>query len=102
MIATIAIALLLTLPGQAYAITQFYFDVPDGFELVNGTVFRASHFDEDGEGTWFAWNYTGTGYDFSIGADQGFEHWVTELQNQTVSVPPTLKPLMGKAFRDNL
>ena len=40
--ATIAIALLLMLPGPAYAITQFYFDVPDDFELVNGTVFRAS------------------------------------------------------------
>lgn len=87
-IIAVVVLLLTTLPGQAYAITQFYFDMPDYFDLVNGTVFRASHFDEDGEGTWFVWNYTGDKYDFSIGADQGFEHWVTERHNQTISVPP--------------
>jgi hypothetical protein len=56
----------------AQAMTQFYFDMPDDFNVTKGTTFEAAYFDDDGEGTYFIWNYTGlkgSPYNFSFFAD---------------------------------
>ncbi len=41
------------------AITQFYFDLPNNFNLTKHTTFTAEYYDDDGEATSFIWNYTG-------------------------------------------
>jgi hypothetical protein len=89
------------------AMTQFYFDMPDDFEVTKGTTFEAAYFDDDGEGTYFIWNYTGlTGspYNFSFSADLiPYE----EEHNQTQSVIPHADTLHDRydykfAINDNV
>ena len=91
----------------AQAMTQFYFDMPDNFEVTNGTIFKAGFFDQDGEGTYFIWNYTGLlglPYDFSVRADLIPD---VENHNQTQSVAPQAELLHDRydykfAINDNI
>ncbi len=75
---------------QTQAITQFYFDMPDDFELSKYSTFKAQYFDEDGEGTWFMWNYTGIPYDFKVDSDC----CSIDRHNETKSVLPLGEPLL--------
>jgi len=92
---------------QAQAITQFYFDMPDDFEVTKGTTFEAAYFDDDGEGVYFIWNYTGLQglpYDFGIRADLIPDE---EKHNQTQSVRPQAELLHDRydykfAINDNI
>lgn len=73
---------------QAWSLTQFYYDSPDQIEITNGTIFQAAYYDEDGEGTYFMWNFTGlkdNPYDFNVHADLILDE---EKHNQTRSVEP--------------
>lgn len=54
---------------HAQAITQFYFDLPNNFNLTKHTTFSAEYYDDDGEATSFIWNYSGIPFEFSVDAD---------------------------------
>lgn len=91
----------------AQALTQFYFDMPDDFEVTKGTIFEAAYFDDDGEGIYFIWNYTGlhgSPYNFSFYADL---IPYKEEHNQTQSVTPHSELLHDRydykfAINDNI
>src|SRR5215208_3204227 len=91
----------------AQAMTQFYFDMPNNFEVTKGTTFKAAYFDDDGEGTYFIWNYTGLlglPYDFSVHADLIPDE---EKHNRTQSVAPQAELLHDRydhkfAINDNI
>jgi len=90
LIPSLTILIALTVMGlqEAWSITQFYFDLPDQFKITKGTIFQAAYYDDDGEGTYFIWNYTGLKdklYDFSVRADLIPDE---EKHNQTRSVDP--------------
>ena len=80
----------LTLVGIQFAqsLTQFYYDLPDQIEVTNGTIFQAAFYDDDGEGTYFMWKFTGlknNPYDFDVHADLISDQL---KHNQTQSVAP--------------
>lgn len=78
---------------QAESITQFYFNLPDQFKITTGTVFQAAYYDNDGEGIYFIWNFTGlksNPYEFSHHADLIPD---AERFNQTQSVKPQSESL---------
>jgi hypothetical protein len=91
----------------AQATTQFYFDMPDNFEVTAGTTFEAAYFDDDGEGTYFIWNYTGLQgmpYKFSVHADLTPDE---QKFNKTQSVTPQPELMHDKynykfAISDNI
>jgi hypothetical protein len=70
------------------SITQFYFNLPNHIEITGGTTFQAAYYDDDGEGTYFIWNFTNLKdkpYDFIIHSDMILDE---EKLNQTQSVEP--------------
>lgn len=85
-----AFVTVLTLVGiqVAQGLTQFYYDLPDQIEITNGTIFQAAYYDDDGEGTYFIWNFIGlkdNPYDFNVHADLIPDE---EKYNKTKSVDP--------------
>ncbi len=85
---TLLIAITVVSIQQVWSLTQFYFDLPNQFEITQGTIFQAAYYDDDGEGTYFMWNYTDLKdkpYNFSVLADLIPSK---EKHNQTQSVDP--------------
>jgi hypothetical protein len=109
LISSLSILLVLMTVGiqRAQAMTQFYFDMPDDFEVTKGTTFEAAYFDDDGEGRYYIWNYTGlqgSPYNFSFFADL-IPH--EEEHDQIQSVIPNAESLHNRyeykfAINDNI